>query len=453
MDKKLHMVSLGCAKNLINAEQMLAALLEAGYSYCEEPEEADIIIVNTCAFIEQAKSEAIENILEMAEYKNSGALVGLVVTGCLAQRYADQLFEEMPEIDAVLGVGSYDEIVEVCDKIFTDADAGKLGETGKTVRMGDINGPLCELPRLVTTPEYTAYLKIADGCDNHCAYCIIPQLRGKYRSREMGLILEEAKTLASQGAKEIIVIAQDISAYGLDLYGKRCLPELLHKICAIDGVEWVRLHYLYPDEIDDELIETLASEPKILHYLDIPIQHVSDRILKAMNRRYTRTDIENLVRTLRKKLPGLVLRTSLIVGLPGETDEEFAELCDFMQRMKFQKAGVFTYSQEEGTLAAEMPDQIDEETKVKRQDVLMSIQDKVLTKYNKSLIGRTVTVLTEGYDRSAGCYYGRSYAESLDVDGKIFFLSPDKKAEPGEFVKVRIKDEIDGDLSGDRVEA
>jgi len=344
MDKKLHMVSLGCAKNLINAEQMLAALLEAGYSYCEEPEEADIIIVNTCAFIEQAKSEAIENILEMAEYKNSGALVGLVVTGCLAQRYADQLFEEMPEIDAVLGVGSYDEIVEVCDKILADADAGKLGETGKTVRMGDINGPLCELPRLVTTPEYTAYLKIADGCDNHCAYCIIPQLRGKYRSREMGLILEEAKTLASQGAKEIIVIAQDISAYGLDLYGKRCLPELLHKICAIDGVEWVRLHYLYPDEIDDELIETLASEPKILHYLDIPIQHVSDRILKAMNRRYTRTDIENLVRTLRKKLPGLVLRTSLIVGLPGETDEEFAELCDFMQRMKFQKAGVFTYS-------------------------------------------------------------------------------------------------------------
>ena len=215
----------------------------------------------------------------------------------------------------------------------------------------------------------------------------------------------------------------------------------------------MRLHYLYPDEIDDELIETLASEPKILHYLDIPIQHVSDRILKAMNRRYTRTDIENLVRTLRKKLPGLVLRTSLIVGLPGETDEEFAELCDFMQRMKFQKAGVFTYSQEEGTLAAEMPDQIDEETKVKRQDVLMSIQDKVLTKYNKSLIGRTVTVLTEGYDRSAGCYYGRSYAESLDVDGKIFFLSPDKKAEPGEFVKVRINDEIDGDLIGDRVEA
>ena len=452
MEKKLHMVSLGCAKNLINSEQMLAALLDAGYAYCEEPEEADIIVINTCAFIESAKSEAIENILEMAEYKNSGALVGLVVTGCLAQRYGEQLFEEMPEIDAVVGVGSFDEIVEVCDGLLAAADAGTLGQNSKTVRMGDINGPLCELPRLVTTPEYTAYIKIADGCDNHCAYCVIPQLRGKYRSREMGLILEEAKMLVSQGAKELIVIAQDISAYGTDLYGKRCLPELLHKLCALDGLEWVRLHYLYPDEIDDELIECLASEPKILHYLDIPIQHVSARILKAMNRRYTRSDIEKLVRTLRKRLPGLVLRTSLIVGLPGETDEEFAELCDFMQRMKFQKVGVFTYSQEEGTIAAEMPDQIDEDVKLKRQDTIMDIQDRILTKYNKSLIGRTITVLTEGYDRSAGCYYGRSYAESLDVDGKIFFLSPDKKIQSGEFVKVRINDEIDGDPIGDLAE-
>ena len=452
MEKKLHMVSLGCAKNLINSEQMLAALLDAGYAYCEEPEEADIIIINTCAFIEQAKSEAIENILEMAEFKNSGALVGLVVTGCLAQRYGEQLFEEMPEVDAVVGVGSFDEIVEVCDGLLAAADTGTLGQDGKTVRMGDINGPLCELPRLVTTPDYTAYLKIADGCDNHCAYCVIPQLRGKYRSREMGLILEEAKTLVSQGAKELIVIAQDISAYGIDLYGKRCLAELLHKLCNLDGLEWLRLHYLYPDEIDEELIDCLASEPKILHYLDIPIQHVSSRILQAMNRRYTRSDIESLVRTLRKRLPGLVLRTSLIVGLPGETDAEFAELCDFMQRMKFQKVGVFTYSQEEGTPAAEMPDQIDEETKVKRQDTIMDIQDRILTKYNKSLTGRTLTVLTEGYDRSAGCYYGRSYAESLDVDGKIFFMSPDKKIQPGEFVKVRISDEIDGDPIGDRVE-
>lgn len=449
MDKKLHMVSLGCAKNLINTEQMLAALLEAGYEYCEDPEEADIIVINTCAFIEQAKSEAIENILEMADYKNTGALVGLVVTGCLAQRYGAELLNELPEVDAVLGTGSFEEIVSVCDSLLADADAGKME---KAVRMGDINGPLCELPRLVTTPEYTAYIKIADGCDNHCSYCIIPQLRGKFRSRTMEAILSEAHTLAEQGVRELIVIAQDISAYGVDLYGKPRLSELLHQLARIDGFTWIRLHYLYPDEIDDELIDCLASEPKILHYLDIPIQHVSDRILKAMNRRYTRAELEALIRKLRRKLPGLVLRTSLIVGLPGETDEEFAELCSFMQRMKFQKAGVFTYSQEEGTLAAEMPDQIDEEVKIKRQNTLMDIQDRILTKYNQSLIDHDLTVLVEGYDRTAGCYFGRSYAESLDVDGKIFFLSPDLGANAGEFVKVRINDEIDGDPIGERIE-
>ncbi len=449
MDKKLHMVSLGCAKNLINTEQMLAALLEAGYEYCEDPEEADIIVINTCAFIEQAKSEAIENILEMADYKNTGALVGLVVTGCLAQRYGAELLNELPEVDAVLGTGSFEEIVSVCDSLLADADAGKME---KAVRMGDINGPLCELPRLVTTPEYTAYIKIADGCDNHCSYCIIPQLRGKFRSRTMEAILSEAHTLAEQGVRELIVIAQDISAYGVDLYGKPRLSELLHQLARIDGFTWIRLHYLYPDEIDDELIDCLASEPKILHYLDIPIQHVSDRILKAMNRRYTRAELEALIRKLRRKLPGLVLRTSLIVGLPGETDEEFAELCSFMQRMKFQKAGVFTYSQEEGTLAAEMPDQIDEEVKIKRQNTLMDIQDRILTKYNQSLIDHDLTVLVEGYDRTAGCYFGRSYAESLDVDGKIFFLSPELGANAGEFVKVRINDEIDGDPIGERIE-
>jgi ribosomal protein S12 methylthiotransferase len=449
MDKKLHMVSLGCAKNLINTEQMLAALLEAGYEYCEDPEEADIIVINTCAFIEQAKSEAIENILEMADYKNTGALVGLVVTGCLAQRYGAELLNELPEVDAVLGTGSFEEIVSVCDSLLADADAGKME---KAVRMGDINGPLCELPRLVTTPEYTAYIKIADGCDNHCSYCIIPQLRGKFRSRTMEAILSEARTLAEQGVRELIVIAQDISAYGVDLYGKPRLSELLHQLARIDGFTWIRLHYLYPDEIDDELIDCLASEPKILHYLDIPIQHVSDRILKAMNRRYTRAELEALIRKLRRKLPGLVLRTSLIVGLPGETDEEFAELCSFMQRMKFQKAGVFTYSQEEGTLAAEMPDQIDEEVKIKRQNTLMDIQDRILTKYNQSLIDHDLTVLVEGYDRTAGCYFGRSYAESLDVDGKIFFLSPELGANAGEFVKVRINDEIDGDPIGERIE-
>ena len=448
MDKKLHMVSLGCAKNLVNTEQMLAALLSAGYEYCDDPEEADIIVVNTCAFIEDAKQEAIDNILELAEMKNTGALLGLVVTGCLSQRYGEELLKEMPEVDAILGTGSYGDIVEVCDQLIADAEAGHMK---KLVRMGDIDAPICELPRLQTTPEYTAYLKIAEGCDNHCSYCVIPQIRGRFRSREMDAIVEEARNLAANGVKELVVVAQDLTAYGSDLYGKRCLAELLNRLCEIESVRWIRLHYLYPDEIDEELIEVIANQPKILKYLDIPIQHVSDRILKDMNRRYTRTELEKLIRHLRRVIPKLILRTTVIVGLPGETDDEFAELCSFIQRMKFQRAGVFKYSREEGTVAAELPDQIDEDIKVRRQDALVEIENRVIDKYNAALMNHKLEVLVEGFDRSAGCYYARSYGESPDIDGKIFFTSDTEHPQPGDFVMVRITDEIDGDPIGELV--
>ncbi len=448
MDKKLHIVSLGCAKNLVNTEQMLAALLSAGYEYNDDPEEADIIIVNTCAFIEDAKQESIDNILELAELKNTGALLGLVVTGCLSQRYGEELLREMPEVDAILGTGSYQDIVEVCDQLIADAEAGCMK---KIVRMGDIDAELCEAPRVQTTPEYTAYLKIAEGCDNHCAYCVIPSIRGRLRSRSMDAIVDEAQNLVANGVRELVVVAQDLTAYGTDLYGKRSLAELLNRLCEIEDVRWIRLHYLYPDEMDEELIDVIAKQPKIVKYLDIPIQHVSDRILKAMNRRYTRTELEQLIKKLRRTIPKLVLRTTVIVGLPGETDDEFAELCSFIQRMKFQRAGVFKYSREEGTIAADMPDQIDEDVKIRRQDALVEIENRVIDKYNASMFGHKIEVLVEGYDRTAGCYYSRSYGESLDIDGKIFFTSEKLRPQPGEFVTVCITDEIDGDLIGELV--
>ena len=427
---------------------MLAALLSAGYEYNDDPEEADIIVVNTCAFIEDAKQEAIDNILEMAEMKNTGALLGLVVTGCLSQRYGEELLREMPEVDAVLGTGSYGDIVEVCDQLIAEAEAGRME---KIVRMGDIDAPLCEAPRIQTTPEYTAYLKIAEGCDNHCAYCVIPSIRGRFRSREMDAVVEEARNLAENGVRELVVVAQDLTAYGMDLYGKRSLAALLNRLCEIEKLRWIRLHYLYPDEMDDELIDVIARQPKILKYLDIPIQHVSDRILRAMNRRYTRTELEQLIKKLRRAIPKLILRTTVIVGLPGETDEEFAELCSFIQRMKFQRAGVFKYSREEGTLAADMPDQIDEDVKIRRQDALVEIENRVIDKYNAAMLGHKIEVLVEGYDRTAGCYYARSYAESPDIDGKIFFMSGTVRPQPGDFVTVCITDEIDGDPIGELV--
>ena len=450
MSKKFTIQSLGCAKNLCDAEQMLARLFEAGYEYVEDPDEADIAIINTCAFIEDAKKESIDVILETAKSRDSGALVAVVVTGCLAERYREEVLETMPEVDAILGTASYMDIVEVCDRLLESAEAGHM-ESIK--RLAPVDSPICEGPRVQTTPSYTAYLKIADGCDNHCSYCIIPTIRGPYRSREMDAIVEEARNLAENGVKELIVIAQDITRYGTDLYGRHALPELLDRLCEIDGIRWIRLHYLYPSDITDELIETIARQEKVLNYLDIPIQHSEDRVLAAMNRRDTKASIEAVLKKLRAAIPGLVLRTTLIAGFPGETKEEFAALCHFVETQKFDRLGCFAYSQEEGTVAADLPDQIDEEEKLKRAETIMKIQERVSARRNTRMLGTVQTVLVEGYDRAAGCYFGRSYAESPDIDGKVFIYRPDKaRPEEGSFVQVRIREDIDGDLVGELVE-
>ncbi len=449
MDKKFFMISLGCAKNLVDSEQMLSRLMSGGWTLCEDPDEADIGIINTCAFIEDAKREAIENILELSKCKDTGAMIALVVTGCMAERYKDDILEEIPEVDAVLGTGAYDQIVSVCDKLIADAENGVMQ---KLSRYGDINAPILECPRVQTTPFFYSYIKIAEGCDNHCAYCVIPSLRGCYRSRTEEAILEEARALAAAGVKELIVVAQDITRYGIDLCGQYRLPMLLKALCAIDGIEWIRLHYLYPDEMSDELIEVIASEEKILKYIDIPIQHASDALLASMNRRYTRNELEALIKKLRKSIPGLVLRTSVIVGLPGETKAQFAELCDFISKIKIERVGVFTYSQEEGTVAGEMENQIDDEEKVRRQETLLNVQSRVMDKYNASRMGKVYDVLCEGYDRAAGCFFGRSYAESPDIDGKIFFMPCEPRPQPGEILKVKITEDLEGDLLGEAVE-
>ena len=446
MTKKFSIQSLGCAKNLCDAEQMLARLFEAGYELVEDPDEADIAIINTCTFIQDAKQESIESILEFAKSRETGKLKALVVTGCMAERYREEIFDTMPEVDALVGTASYLDIVEVCDTLLASAEAGTVE---KTARFAPIDDPIIEAPRVQTTPQYTAYIKIAEGCDNHCSYCVIPSIRGCYRSRTVEALTEEAKNLAAAGVKELIVIAQDITRYGIDLYGEPSLARLLREFAAIDGIEWIRLHYLYPSDITDDLIDEIANEPKILKYLDIPIQHCSDRVLAAMNRRDTRASIEDCLKTLRRRIPGICLRTTLITGFPGETKEDFAELCDFVDRMKFDRLGVFPYSQEEGTPAASLPDQIDEDEKVRRAETVMKIQERNVARRNVRLLGSHVTVLIEGYDRAAGCYFGRSACESPDIDGKIFIYKP-AHARPAEgtFVDVVLKEDIDGDLVG-----
>ena len=447
MDKKFFMISLGCAKNLVDSEQMLARLVAGGYTLCEDPDEADIGIINTCAFIEDAKKEAIENILELSKCKDTGAMLALVITGCLAERYKDDILEEIPEVDAVLGTGSYDEIVSLCDQLIEDAENSRMT---KLSRYGDINAPIAECPRVQTTPFFYSYIKIAEGCDNHCAYCVIPSLRGCFRSREEEAIIAEAKAMAANGVRELIIVAQDITRYGIDR-GEYRLPALLKELAKIDGIDWIRLHYLYPDEITDELIEVIAAEDKILKYIDMPIQHVSNDLLKSMNRRYTKQELEALIKKMRKAIKGLVLRTSVIVGLPGETKAQFAELCDFISKIKIERVGVFPYSQEEGTPAGEMECQIDEDEKMRRQETLLDVQSRVMDKYNTSRIGKIYDVLCEGYDRAAGCFFGRSYAESPDIDGKIFFMPTEPRPKAGDFVKIKIVEDMEGDLLGETV--
>ena len=411
MDRTISLISLGCAKNLVNSEQMLYLLIEAGFTPVPDPDGADAVIINTCGFIDAAKSEAIDTVLEMAELKKSGRLGKIIVTGCLTERYQYTVMQELPEIDAVLGVGSFGDIVETVNKAFD----------GESVsRFGDKNAPVEETPRVISTGPSWAYLRIAEGCNNFCAFCAIPYIRGRYRSRDMENILDEARELAEHDVKELIVIAQDITRYGTDIYGKRSLAELCRKLSEIDGIEWIRLHYLYPDQFDDELIDEIASNSKIVKYLDIPIQHINNSILKAMNRRGTGDDIRNLFAELRRRIPDVVLRTSLISGLPGEGETEFEELCCFLKEAKIERVGVFPFSPEEGTPAAKMP-HVDYEVAQRRADLIMEIQASVMDEFNASLVGKTLEVLCLDYDENEQMWVGRSCYDSPDIDGLVFF--------------------------------
>ena len=439
MDRKISLISLGCAKNLVNSEQMLYLLSEAGYTLVPEPDGADAVIINTCGFIDAAKSEAIDTVLEMAELKKAGKLGKIIVTGCLAERYQGTVMQELPEIDAVLGVGSFGDIVEAVTKALNNESV---------LRFGDKNAPVEETPRVVSTGPSWAYLRIAEGCNNFCAFCAIPYIRGRYRSREIENVVEEARELAEHGVKELIVIAQDITRYGTDLYGKRCLAELCRRLAEIDGVEWIRLHYLYPDQFDDELIDEIASNEKIVKYLDIPIQHINNDILKSMNRRGTGDDIRKLFKELRERIPGVVLRTSLISGLPGEGDAEFEELCSFLREAKIERAGVFPFSPEEGTPAAKMP-HVDAEEAQRRADLIMEIQAGVMDEFNASLIGKALEVLCLDYDEDSQMWVGRSCYDSPDIDGLVFF---DGDGGEGNIVYVNITAVADdGNLIGEEV--
>ena len=438
MSQSIGMVSLGCAKNQVDAEQMLFLLQQAGYNILPEPAGADVVIVNTCGFIESAKTEAIDNILAMAQLKAEGSVGKILVTGCLAQRYQEEILKELPEVDGVLGTGSYYDVVSAVKQLLDGAEGIE--------EYGDIQAPVQECGRILTTPKHYAYLKIAEGCDNHCAFCIIPTLRGKYRSRPMEKLIEEAKELAASGVKELIVVAQDTSRYGLDLYGERRLAELLRRLCRIDGLVLIRVHYLYPDEMSQELIDVLANEPKIVKYLDIPIQHINDDILRRMNRRGNGEYVKELFAKLRREIPGLVLRTSLITGLPGEGEAEFAQLCDFLKEYKLERVGAFAFSPEEGTRAAEM-EYPDTEIARQRADMVAEIQSRIMDDYNESCIGKTMQVLCEGYDPDEESYYGRTFADSPDIDGKIWFTA-EKHIKTGDFADVRVVDAYDGELVG-----
>ena len=430
--------SLGCSKNLVNTEQMMALCRAAGYNVTGEPRGADVAVLNTCGFIEAAKSEAIDCILELAQLKKEGQLKKLLVTGCLSQRYPQDIRTELPEVDGLLGTGSYTDVVSAIEELMAGEEAQHFGDIHRTYEDGE---------RMVTTPPYTAYLKIAEGCSNGCAFCIIPKLRGRYRSRSMEHILEEAQKLADNGVQELIVIAQDITRYGQDLEQPTTLAALLRELCKLP-FHWIRLHYLYPEAVTDELIEVIAKERKIVKYLDIPIQHANDGILKAMRRRSTKAEIETLFAKLRAAMPKVVIRTSLICGLPGEGEEEFEELCEFLKEQKIQRAGVFQFSPEEGTLAAAMEHQVDPEVAARRVELVVDLQSRIMDEYNQERLGTCMEVLCEGFDANEGCFVGRTYADSVDIDGRVLFTAAgDVKA--GDFVWVRITGTADGDLTGE----
>ncbi len=429
-------ISLGCAKNQIDCEQMMFLLVQAGYKLAPAPEEADLVVINTCGFIDAAKSEAIDNILRAAQWKAEGSVRKILVTGCLAQRYQDEILTELPEVDGILGTGSYYDIVSAAEQVMRDE---------AVERFGSIDAPVRECNRVVTTPRHYAYMKIAEGCDNRCAFCVIPSLRGRYRSRKMEDCVAEAEALAAAGVRELIVVAQDTSRYGVDLYGKPMLHELLRRLCRVEGLHWIRVHYTYPDELTDELIDVIAEEPKIVKYLDIPIQHVNDGILRAMHRRGSKAFLEEvLLPKLRARIPGLVIRTSLITGLPGEGEAEFDELCDFLRRHRLERVGVFPFSPEEGTPAARM-DYPDAEIAERRAGFVAELQSEIIDEYNERFFDRELEVLVDDWDGE--CYIGRTYADSPGIDGQVRFTS-EQEHRPGDFVQVVILGAEDGEFIG-----
>ena len=455
--KNVLFVSLGCDKNLVDSEKMLGLLNEAGYRVAQEESEADAIVVNTCCFIHDAKEESVETILEMAEWKKKGRLKALIVTGCMAQRYQDEIQQEIPEVDAVIGTTGYTEIVPILDEILAEAEASQeeaAVEEPKEKSFVNCCPSIDLLPasladkRVVTTGGYTAYLKIAEGCNKRCTYCIIPYIRGHYRSFPMEDLLEEARKLAEGGVKELILIAQETTVYGMDCYGRKALPELLTKLCEIEGIEWIRILYCYPEEITDELIAVMKKEKKICHYLDIPIQHSEDTILKRMGRRTNRAELVSLVEKLRKEIPDIVLRTTLITGFPGETEEEFKNMVDFVDSMEFDRLGVFPYSAEEGTKAAEMDGQITEEVKESRRDEIMALQQEISADKAASRIDDEMSVLIEGYLYEDDIYIGRTYMDAPKVDGNVF-VRAEEELISGDIVPVRITGANEYDLMGD----
>lgn len=459
--KNVLFVSLGCDKNLVDSEKMLGLLNEAGYRVAQEESEADAIVVNTCCFIHDAKEESVETILEMAEWKKKGRLKALIVTGCMAQRYQDEIQQEISEVDAVIGTTGYTEIVPILDEILAEAEASQKEaavEEPKEKSFVNCCPSIDLLPasladkRVVTTGGYTAYLKIAEGCNKRCTYCIIPYIRGHYRSFPMEDLLEEARKLAEGGVKELILIAQETTVYGMDCYGRKALPELLTKLCEIEGIEWIRILYCYPEEITDELIAVMKKEKKICHYLDIPIQHSEDTILKRMGRRTNRAELVSLVEKLRKEIPDIVLRTTLITGFPGETEEEFKNMVDFVDSMEFDRLGVFPYSAEEGTKAAEMDGQITEEVKESRRDEIMALQQEISADKAASRIDDEMSVLIEGYLYEDDIYIGRTYMDAPKVDGNVF-VRAEEELISGDIVPVRITGANEYDLMGDVIYA
>lgn len=442
---KVGFVSLGCAKNLCDTEVMLHHLMDAGYVITPEETEADVVIINTCAFIESAKKESIDNILDIAWLKEHGNLVGIVVTGCLAERYREQILNEMPEVDAIVGVGGIHKIVEAVDSVLDDKNSG-----AKYCCLDDKESVSLGGDRVVTTGEVSAYIKIAEGCNNRCAYCAIPSIRGNLRSRTIEDIVSEAVTLDEMGVRELVVIAQDTTVYGKDIYGEYKLPELLRAICNATKIPWIRILYCYPDKITDELISVMRDEPRIVHYIDLPVQHISDRMLTSMNRHGDSECIKDAIRRLREAMPDIVIRTTAIVGFPGETKEDFEELCEFVKETKFSRFGAFTYSKEEDTPAYSFDGQIDEQEKQDRLDIIMKCQQRVSEEYNKALIGTVSHVLCEGFDPVSESYYGRSYRDAAEIDGKIWFSSQRPVSE-GEFVDVKITDAMDYDLVGETI--